>query len=74
MKLLNKKVIKELGEVFKDFKKEISLKLFTQEFECRFCRDTRQLLEEISALTGKIKLEIFDFVADKEEGEKYGIE
>jgi glutaredoxin-like protein len=73
MKLLNKKVIKELEEVFKGLEKEVTLKFFTQEFECRFCKDTRQLLEEISGLTDKIKLEVYDFVADKEEVEKYGI-
>jgi glutaredoxin-like protein len=74
MKLLNKKVIKELNEVFKGLDKDVTLKYFTQEFECRFCQDTRQLLEEVSGLTDKIKLEIYDFVADKEEVEKHGIE
>lgn len=73
MKLLNKKVIKELAEVFKSFQREVNIKFFTQEFECRFCRDTRQLLEEISGLTDKIKVKVYDFVADKEEVEKYGI-
>jgi glutaredoxin-like protein len=73
MKLLNKKVIKELEEVFKGLEKEVTLKFFTQEFECRFCKDTRQLLEEISGLTDKIKMEVYDFAADKEEVEKYGI-
>jgi glutaredoxin-like protein len=73
MKLLNKKVIKELKEVFKGLDKQVTLKYFTQEFECRFCMDTRQLLEEVSGLTDKIKLEIYDFVTDKEEVEKYGI-
>jgi glutaredoxin-like protein len=74
MKLLNKKVIKELNEVFKGLDKKVTLKFFTQEFECRFCQDTHQLLEEVSGLTDKIKLEVYDFVADKEEVEKHGIE
>ncbi|UCH93261.1 MAG: thioredoxin family protein [Candidatus Aminicenantes bacterium] len=73
MKLLNKKVIKELEEIFKGLEGEVTLKFFTQEFECQFCRDTRELLEELSGLTDKIKLDIYDFVADKEEVEKYGI-
>jgi glutaredoxin-like protein len=73
MKLLNKKVIKDLEEVFKGLKNEVTLKLFTQEIECRFCRDTHQLLEEVSGVTDKIKLEVYDFMADKEEVEKYGI-
>jgi glutaredoxin-like protein len=73
MKLLNKKVMKELEDIFKGFKKDITLKYFTQEIECRFCRDTRQLLEEVSGASKRIKLEIYDFVADKGEVEKYGV-
>jgi glutaredoxin-like protein len=74
MKLLNKKVIKDLEEIFKGFKKQVTLKLFSQEFECQFCRDTRQLLEELSEMSDKIKLEKFDFLADRTEVEKYDIE
>lgn len=73
MKLLNKKVIKELNEVFKSLDKVVTLKFFSQEFECRFCQDTHQLLEEISGLTDKIKLEKYDFLADRAEVEKYDI-
>jgi glutaredoxin-like protein len=73
MKLLNKKVIKELNEVFKGLDKVVTLKFFSQELECRFCQDTRQLLEEISGLTDKIKLEKYDFLADRAEVEKYDI-
>ncbi len=73
MKFLNKKVMKELEEIFNGLKKPVTLKFFTQEIECRFCGDTRKLLEEISDLTEKIKLEVHDFVADKEEVEKYGV-
>jgi len=73
MKLLNKKVIKELNEVFKGLDKVVTLKFFSQEFECQFCQDTRQLLEEVSSLTDKIKLEKYDFLADRKEVEKYDI-
>jgi len=73
MKLLNKKVIKELTEVFKGLDKVVTLKFFSQEFECRFCQDTRQLLEEVSSLTDRIKLEKYDFLADRKEVEKYDI-
>jgi len=73
MKMLNKKVMKELEGIFKDFDKQVTFKFFTQEFECRFCRDTRQLLTEISGLSDKIKMDVYDFVADKAEVETYGI-
>jgi len=74
MSKLNKKVIKELKEVFGGLKKEVTLKYFTQSMECQYCKDTRKLLEEVAELTGKIKMEIYDFVDDKEEVEKYKID
>lgn len=74
MSKLNKKVIKELKEVFNGLQKEVTLKYFTQTMECQFCTDTRELLEEVAELTGKIKMEIYDFVEDKEEVEKYNID
>lgn len=73
MKLLNKKVIKELESVFKDLKSDVHIKYFTQEMECQLCHDTHQLLTELHELSGKIKLDVFDFVKDKEMVEKYEV-
>ncbi len=42
--------------------------------ECLFCRETRQLLEEVSALSDKIDLVIYDFVAQKEKASEFGID
>jgi glutaredoxin-like protein len=74
MALLNKKVLKELEGIFKELKKEIVLNFFTQENECRFCKDTRGLLEELSSTSDLLKLKVYDFVDDKAEVEKYGVE
>ena len=74
MSFLDKKVIKELKGVFKDLKKDVTLKYFTQEMECRFCKETRDLLTELQKVSDHIKLEIFDFVKDKAEAEKYGVD
>ena len=74
MTYLNKKVIDDLKDVFKEFKKDVVLKFFTQEMECRFCKETRGLLEELSGLTDKIKLEVYDFAKDKAEADKFGVD
>jgi glutaredoxin-like protein len=47
---------------------------FTQEIECMYCSETRQLMEEIAGLSDKISLEVYDFVADKEPVKKYSID
>ena len=52
----------------------VKLVMFTQEMECQFCAETRQIVEEIAELSDKIAVEIYDFVADKAETELYQID
>ncbi|HEX9902973.1 MAG TPA: thioredoxin family protein [Acidobacteriota bacterium] len=42
--------------------------------ECMFCRETKQLLEEVSGLSDKVELQIFDFTADKDKAAEFGID
>ncbi|MGB9006222.1 MAG: thioredoxin family protein [Candidatus Aminicenantales bacterium] len=42
--------------------------------ECLFCRETKQLLEEVSSLSEKIELQVFDFSADKDKAAEFGID
>ena len=74
MGLLNKKIIKELNETFKGLKKDVTLKFFTQEMECRFCKETRNLIMELKNTSKKINVEIYDFVKDQSEAEKHGVD
>jgi glutaredoxin-like protein len=53
---------------------EIILNYFTQEIGCDFCRDTRELLDELCAIEGKIKLQVFDFQENPEAVAKYRID
>ncbi len=52
----------------------VTLVMFTQEVECEYCAETRQLVEEIAALSPKVEAKIYNFVTDKAEAEKYGID
>jgi len=60
-----------------DFKEKlvdpVKIVMFTQEFECRFCSETRKLVQDLATLTDKITLEVHDFVADAEKAKEYGI-
>ncbi len=47
---------------------------FTQALECQFCAETRQLVEEVAALSDKIELEVYNFAIDKEKVEEYGVD
>ena len=52
----------------------VKIIMFTQEIECRFCSDTRQLVQELAVLNDKISVEVYDFVADSDKAKEYGIE
>ena len=74
MGFVDTKIKKELKENFKGLKRDVLIKYFTQELECQFCKDTKHLLMELKQTSDKIKLEIFDFIKDKVEAEKYGVD
>lgn len=42
--------------------------------ECLFCRETRQLMEEVAALSDKISLRVYDFKAQKSVADEWGID
>jgi glutaredoxin-like protein len=61
-------------EFEKNLKGEVRILVFTQETECPFCKETRELAEGVGALSSKIKVEVYDFVKDSEEAKKYQID
>jgi glutaredoxin-like protein len=62
----------------KDFEEKlvdpVKIVMFTQEFECRFCSDTRKLAQELATLSDKIVMEVYDFVADADKAKEYGVD
>jgi glutaredoxin-like protein len=60
-----------------DFKEKlvdpVKIVMFTQELECRFCSDTRQLVQDLATLNDKLTVEIYDFVANADKAKEYGI-
>jgi glutaredoxin-like protein len=61
----------ELGE---KLEKPVKLVVFTQQIECKFCADTRQLVQELAELNDKVQVEVHDFVADADKANEYGVE
>ena len=66
----------------KDLKKDVTIKLFSQGSsllaipgrECRYCSQTQELLEELTSLSPKLHLEVYDYYSQPEEKAKYGVE
>lgn len=52
----------------------VMLSIFTQEYECDYCKENRELAQELTALTDKVKLEVFDLLKDKEKATQHGVD
>jgi glutaredoxin-like protein len=52
----------------------VRIVMFTQEMECKFCAETKQLMIELAALNDKINVEVRDFIADSLMAKEYGVD
>jgi alkyl hydroperoxide reductase subunit AhpF len=74
MALLNDRIRKEVAAALADVQQPVTLKVFTQTFECQYCRETRELVEEVAALSPNLSVEVYDFLKDSKVAESYGID
>lgn len=74
MRLFNEDLQKQLGEVFENMNKEITLAVFTKEGTCHTCEETKSYMSEIEALSGKIHLKLYDMEKDAEMAKQYNVE
>ena len=74
MSMLKEDDKKAVKEFFKELVNPVKLVMFTQESECEYCSHTRELVEDVAALSDKIELEVHDFLKDKAKAEEYGID
>ena len=74
MPLLKDKDREEVAKQLATLTSPVRMIMFTQEMECSFCANTRELVEEVAPLSDKVEAVICDFVADKDEVDEYGID
>ena len=58
-------------EFEKNLEDEVSIVVFTQEIECPFCKQARELAEEVGALSNKIRVDVYDFVKISDKAKEY---
>jgi glutaredoxin-like protein len=74
MGLLGDKEKQHVKKEFKALRESVKIVMFTQEFECEYCKTVRDLLEDLAGLSDRISLEVLDFVKDRAKAESYGID
>jgi glutaredoxin-like protein len=62
------------NELAENLTNPVRIIMFTQEMECKFCVETKQLMIELAALNDKISVEVHDFVADADLAKEYGVD
>ncbi len=74
MALFDDKVKQQLTEFLNTMNDTVNIVYFTQEFECRLCKETRMFVEEISELSDKVDLTVYDFQKESKKAEEYGVD
>ena len=74
MATISEKDKETIKKKFEEIKNSVKLINFTQQIECEYCENTRKIMEEISKLSDKISLEIYNFQLDKQKAEEYKID
>jgi len=75
MPLISAKDAEQLRQEFDaQLESPVKLIMFTQTVECQYCAETRQIVEEVAALSDKVTAEIYNFVTDKAVADLYRID
>jgi thiol-disulfide isomerase/thioredoxin len=64
----------KLRESFNEMTGPVRLLFFTQTLGCDPCLQTRQILDELPALSDKITIEEVNFILEKDKAAQYGVE
>lgn len=69
---------KDAAAVREQFQQElvhpVKLVMFTQEFECAYCRETRQILEELVELSPLLSVQVYDLQGDANSATRLGVD
>ena len=74
MGLLRDTDVAEIRERLAGMVSPVKLVHFTQELNLEYGREARQLLEELTQISDKLSLEIYNFLIDKEKAAEYAID
>ena len=73
--LLNQAVVAQVKDVFdKELKDPVEILFFGAKEDCDYCDDTRQLLDEVAAISPKISLSIYDLDENSQEASRYHVD
>jgi glutaredoxin-like protein len=72
-KFLDEKVIKQLEEAFAEMQQPVQVLYFGLQDQCDTCAETKQLLEEVSAVNDNVELRVYDLQENRDIAEKFNV-
>jgi glutaredoxin-like protein len=72
--LLDEEIRSQVREVFNQLQYPVQVLFFGKKTECEYCDDTRQLLEEVTSLSDKLGLSVYNVDGDGEIAARYNVE
>lgn len=64
----------KLRESFDQMSSSVRIVFFTQTLDCEHCLQTRQILDELPALSDKIAIDEVNFILEKDKAARYNID
>jgi glutaredoxin-like protein len=72
--LLNEQVVSQIRQSFEQMKESVQILFFGSQDNCEYCADTRQLLEEVTAIDEKLSLSIYDLQDNADMAKKFNVD
>ena len=73
-KLLREDIVKQVKEVFdQQLNHPVEILFFGSKEDCEHCEDTRQLVEEVTAISDKLSVSAYDIVDHAEIAQQYHV-
>ncbi len=73
-KLLNDQIVGQVRDVFEQLKEPVQILFFGKKEGCDYCDDTLQMAKEITDISEKIHLSVYDIDRDADTAKQYGID
>lgn len=72
-KVLDEQITKQIQQAFDDIQEPVQVLLFGSKENCDTCNETQQLLEEVTALSDKVALSVYDVNEDQEIASRFNV-
>jgi glutaredoxin-like protein len=72
--LLSEDIVNQVKDVFDQLKEPIEVLFFGRQESCQYCDDTLQLITEVTGLSDKITLSIYDLDDDEATARQYKVD